>query len=498
MLKKLLALFLACVMALSLVACGGNDDATKPIDSNKETVATNPSEGDVVVDPTVNTDEPDVTQPSEPENSSTWTVKEMSFPPLDRLIVEKKPIIEGVNVAIAKTPLEIDLDSVKDQVAQLDFVKEYYTDFAYSTNEYVDGEFYNDAGYQFSYWGFDEYGANLKTNEYSKFYLQNDLSFGGERDSSEYSNYKALYLHIHDVPVGQLSQDDIYEVAKLVFGEYAEYLVYAKDSDGVNTSNKNVQEGNMSEWIELDDDTIYAATREIEENYEGLLDYSFRIYVYQNPYKDWNLDCYGKDVTPIYDSFTYKFEDLLSEDFGNRDIFTYSTFGDKYFSEMKSETDYTVTSIDHCSVKKAISADGTMYYEILFNVYGWVDGMKASELSYGYEYIEKDGEIAYIDGSIKGDLYNYQNLVDVTNKDAACKAMMKDIRGAISKLMPDLDLTGVEYDTAESEFPRDYGKSYSIDTVFMGRPITVRLNTNMSGNNSWSNGDFSMYFTYQP
>lgn len=49
---------------------------------------------------------------------------------------------------------------------------------------------------------------------------------------NHYTTPYVIEFNIHGIPQDQFSQDMIYDMAKMIYGNYADYLIYAKDKDG--------------------------------------------------------------------------------------------------------------------------------------------------------------------------------------------------------------------------------------------------------------------------
>jgi hypothetical protein len=500
--KKILALLLAIAMICSFVACSNSKGTDEPT-SNSD--ATTQSPTDVEGDNT--TDGADATTPNDNDPSDTdkrWIQKGIALPHFDPLVITEKKLTDTVKVKIAKTPFDIDINDVAKKIGKLEYVKNNYTPLIKhdgqaqtSTLDFASNQ------YLVSYSTGTHYEAEMISNAQPVLPSEcNDLVISAGYLSAFYENTSYINLKFTGIEtLDNQTQNSIYEIAKLVFEDYAEFLVYGKDVDGLNSKGGSIGAYNMVDFVRMDDATIYEGTvyglsRTISYHDHSKYIIEFEVYVDNNPYADPLIDDYGKDSQPLYNHVPLKLTDILPDAFGGRDIVENRNMGDKYFKSLRSSTPYIFTDAGSTSTNIYYGNDGSKEYSILFSLDGRYEGVKINDFSYDVRYIEKpDDSISFIDIHFSGETNNLSNIMDVSqsNKEAACKAIHDDIKAAISCVAPNIDLSDIAYNTEENDKTRNYRARYEIPTEFMGQQMVAEITIKIEGyGEQWECGEYQV------
>lgn len=498
-LKKLLIVLLTFTIVFSLVACSNNisSNVSLPTEqTNLDTSNTTNTHENV----SVNKQETVTPTEIESETDEQWIVRDVAKPVMEDLIVEEKLLADMISFNIAKTPFDINLDEVIQSVKNLDYVKENYTDFAHSKSDVMFPKHFTDIGCYFGYSISESYGANFKNKENQKVWnYYQDLSIIVDSYTYEYSNPCEIRIIFNGIPeLTPQFQENVYMIAKEVFGESAEFLVYGKDQDGKKLNGHGLEDielSDCSDYVDFDKDAVYAFARQFDYYDDTGYTLTLSVYVYQNPYAEITKDYYAGNHEPLYNTLPHNLTTLLSSDFGETDIFNYNKMGDKYFKSMPNEYDYEFSNLRSLSVSSDYMFDGITQNEIFLKLWGNYEHGSANELTYSIKYVEQaDKSISYVDLSVTGETNSYKNIIDdrsQTNKGVVCEAIYEDIRNAISTIMPELDLTSVVYDTTENEYPRNYSSRYKIDTEFLGCPAVATISICIyPENNLWKYGTY--------
>ena len=339
--KKLLSILLALTMLLSLAACGKTTD-TPNTEPNKEQVET----------PT------DIETPSDEENTELskeieWEVR--ADVTLDIPVFE----LETVNYngstdtfELVKDPYGLSMDSAREFFAgNYDIVENSWNEYISISEDEIDSDWIY--GHDFNV---TEYLAFVSKEGKPSVVVQTDIDTTMSMAATEFK------LTFYDIETNLESQKEIFEITKGLLGEsWATYLTYAKDSDG-----RDIYDGELEGKFEIKDlvnigDYALSCYRYIDEN-------SVTFWVQMNREGFNYCTIYSGDYVSKYDeTYKYKLQNIfpaISVDYLNHDN-AYSEFfalhnADKLPNSMmeKVSIDYTEYD-DHNSYY--IDMDSVMY-----------------------------------------------------------------------------------------------------------------------------------------
>lgn len=389
------------------------------------------------------------------EQYEYWGMKEMEKPSIPGLIWEEKKVVENTNVNIAKTAFDINVDKVYENLKENQYIKENYGDLVRSAQEKGKGEYYEDAKYQIAYEFDDVISAKIKDKKASSLKLSNDFTITYRQDTANYSNYNYIQLMIFGLEWNETIQDDLLSVVKPIFGDYAEYLIYAKDSDGKEYNGKTLngyREVGMSELIDNGDSSYYIS-REIDRTI-GDGDFSIRLQigVAENTKENVFFYHYGLDNESMYSKMKYTYEDLLPTTFGSKNPLEFKTFANNYYSSAFSN--YINTSLDYWDFEIYENENNEMQYYMELSTKGNMSGLSkvlSPKLKYEISISEKDNKITDMEIYIEGaSLYN-----DSENKENNYLLQIKTIKSLVSNIIPDVNISDIVYQTNVEKYKKD-------------------------------------------
>ena len=439
--KRMIAILLVLVMTLGLAACGA-----QPKESDKEPATINSGSSETTT-PGTEDATGQATQPARQEELlytkyvDFWGMKIVEMPQIPELTWEEKPF-GATTVNIATTPFTFDTDQIYAGLKENEYVRSLYGEFVASYSESNEGEYYTDIGEQLAYGKSVTFKADLKNAEYYSLKTVNDFSAYFYRSTADYANYHSASLTFTFENKDQIDQAQIYEVAKLVFGEqYAEALVYGLDSREKPNLEKvgYVTRATLEEQIQSGD-CVYYLEREVDEHRHEIV-VKFKLGVEYNPNANVFVTCYGQDDTSMYPQMKYTVADVMSEGVGGTDPLTFHDFADAYFREFYPTYSYTIPEIMDFSVYE--SESGKVGYRYWLSMKGGcTDISKVISPKLNMElYIEEENDrISVMDFVVENEVTFFAGSEKKTGQD-----YLNTVLAMMNTLYPQLDLSGLQY-----------------------------------------------------
>ena len=382
--KKVFCLILAVLLLVSLLACGKEDTTTNPTCSEEETT------------PSVTVKED--SKPNEPSAPAVdmeyadgfewWGQKSVKLPKMQEMTWETVAITGEVNRIVATTPFNVNAEDVWLKLQNNSFLNESYNPATYSYAE--DTRFYEEG--------------------YPYFYVKETIDAGAKGGSGsmnvtfttnceDYSNISGISMYFWN-PDGfsnvENIQENVYGVVNDVYGDYADILVYGKDSDNKRYDGGSWYAQSFSEVVEFGE-YAYCFERHIDNIGKKI---EFNVWVWNRT--NFNLgNMYGIPKDSVYSQFPVGYNDFIPEDFGSTNPFEGRTFGSKWLSQCK---DYEYSNVSSISSSITKHYSGAVEYKsgVSFNYVSGGEGVLGS--SYSFYVKEEAGSLtdAKIGLSIEG------------------------------------------------------------------------------------------------
>ena len=309
--KKILCLVLCAIIVFSLVACGTSNSNTP--NTNNESIGSDNNNDDNTTNQEENISVPKYNL-TYGEKFPVWGVTdEVEKPSMPELTWDEKEV-DGVVQHKTNSPIEFDMNKLAEQLKQNSVAREMFKNiYAYSSENHlgVDSSSY---GY---YTTFKEYNSVVGENSDNK----TTLSFLAVREPDRQNGWYTIEVRLSNLPCDDVTQDDIYNMVKIVFGDCTEFLVYGKDTD--NSSDRNgdtadkykLTEGNMVDYIGTEDSS-YCLRRELTVgSYQNTFSLFLGLRVYNNKNAD-TYDYFFDDRSNVYVENAYTPNAVLAESFG--------------------------------------------------------------------------------------------------------------------------------------------------------------------------------------
>jgi hypothetical protein len=303
--KRILSLFLVCIIALSLAACA-NTEPTEPHQTpttqnqNTEQPTTDSAPID---DPTT-----DTTQPSDSEaDQFVWNTKTMDPPSIAQL--------DSVNATLKTTDNQILTSTLVNPSIQCDFSDDFKTqikaspllkDYVFATTIEESGapvSYSNIDGLKYTYKYEETFSAKSEEDTDNIFTQFNDFSVTKQWETQSATNFNQLTMSItlHGDMINSNAQTEILNLLKIVFGkEIGEYLCYSEAKD---------KYGELCVVTQKDCNIVFRRTVDWQEDIERC-DVHFSVYTINF---GTTYDVISCDYTPVAD-FT-NLNNLLGDDF---------------------------------------------------------------------------------------------------------------------------------------------------------------------------------------
>lgn len=292
--------------------------------------------------------------------------------------------VSGNTLYKTTTPLNLDVESALTKLKNNSYLKEYYEDFRISKSEIHTGINKTGNNYYVRY-GFYNYILAKKKgqtatsfNVYTHYYPE------------LYNNPSIISLKMENVDAATFDQKEFYEVAKIIFGEYADYLVLGKDSDGLTPKGGSLtNEISMIDIVEAGDGAYkFVRTINYNEDY-NTLSISMFVEVNKNP-KLLKEDCFS-DKSDLYKANAYTPSNVFSKSFGSTNPLDSTNFGVSYFKSVLPE--FKKSYIDYWTVSTSTHEDGTVDYSFSIATRNIGDYVNKGTINYSIHVSEKDGVI---------------------------------------------------------------------------------------------------------
>ena len=412
--KKILTMLLAIITVASLVACSTDDDSNIKFPSN------------------------DIVDVDSLQQFDFWELK-------DNVKVETvKPLKWELQtygedeVYVTTTMLSFDRDAVLEKVKNNAYFRDMFDDI-----------------YPFEH----EIHYTIKNPDNGEDYYRNYLyrAIGGEKTASGESlyitsstmmNYYAtpngVELIIQGIKDDNFNQDAIYEIAKDVFGNYAEYIVYGKDKDGCNDDGDVLKNGTMLVQVFGDDSTTYRFYREVWHD-NGMIDVHLSIEVQLNEKEDIFSHLF-EDEAVLYEQGDYTFDKVMVDEYSDFTPLNSQKFGSDMFEELLPS--YKKFKTEEWSYTNAVHEDGTRehYSDVkcfVMNSEGLVVGSYGNTINVR----EKDGEVSLMDFS--ADIRTYHEI------DTYAQEYSETCAGLFEKIFKNLEIGEVTYDAERKETEKE-------------------------------------------
>ena len=241
--KKFITLLLAVTMLLSLAACNtSNDDPNTPTTPSNSTSDTTP-DATTPSQPSGDNPSDNPTIPSNPSGSETpdagyvWETKDVTLPTINTIEIAQYPVVEGwdTQAKLVKSPWQLDdydIEAVKTAFTNSSL----FQDYIFGTELYEKGTMtnYEDVGYRTSYTWEKSVVASAPNNYHKTHVYATDIVIKYTGKSQTIQGYESVSveINIEDRELTKEFQDEMYELLKVVYGEYAETMCYAPQVDG--------------------------------------------------------------------------------------------------------------------------------------------------------------------------------------------------------------------------------------------------------------------------
>lgn len=280
---------------------------------------------------------------------------------------------------------------------------------------------------------------------FKKFYITQrfkalDKSIGDElsgieftvgRDVSSSSAPNKISLTIDGAPTTE-KQKLAYDVLVSVIGEeQAKYLVY-DDADDWDVKKKKY----IKEIYSENQKVCHTFTRTLKDDQ---IEFELEISLSTKQ----NFEYYSGDYTSIYESVPVKFEDVLSEKAGNRDIYSTDFFLDDYMKAIDPE--HTRTAVNEIRILKSAKADGTIKINLFCDVTPTFN-MEIISITNGNE-----TKIQGIKISGNSEVLNHYESDDEATANASYTQLLDAMRNAVSLLVDGVDCTNLKYDASNEK-----------------------------------------------
>lgn len=237
--KKIICLILVLVTMVGVTACNSN---------NGTETATNPTEATSPIT-------------GEPIYINGWKVYEkVASPKVDEVKWENKQYGDDT-MKVGTTPFSFNGEQVLTACKQNEAIRAMFDDLYYYQYDYHLAD-NNPNGNNDIYFTINRHDKIEGRNTQNDAKMLIDVS----RYTHQFTTPNSLMLFFENVEKTATLQEDIYEVAKMVFGPCAEYLVYAKDTyekDLYDTESENG--AHMSDIVEVGNSEYYL-TRNVYRN----------------------------------------------------------------------------------------------------------------------------------------------------------------------------------------------------------------------------------------
>lgn len=400
--KKILCLILALTLACSLVACGNpGDDSTQPTESNP-----------------IETTTPVTPAPSQ------LVFMDYGKPGLGPFVYRHE-ILNGYDRMITDTCFTFDVIDMYAALQNTSFFNESGRNLTMTIGE--EAKFYhlNLPMYIFGNTISGEIGGTEENPDFTinlsslhqtaYFYTPNVISLTITYNPEADDYLSKIQTYPHEV------------LSSLVDILFANYVVYGKDSDGLNYNcdeDDPILPNDLSEKVE-NDNGAYIFCRTFGDGYV-----TYEIFFEEERALSDTI-LVGRPVeTTAYDELPYDINDMVTAGFGDTDVHHIDTFGNNVFTGVNSE--YTAPLIDSLRYYKTYGNTGVEYFI----------GLTAACMEEEHTYFDYIGTYTISEDKIvESDLYGYFAITG--NEDGKRIDEEKRLISVISNLLPEATITRV-------------------------------------------------------
>lgn len=428
-----------------LIGCGNTETKTQDTTDSTSTetnisVEKNDEENNASLDTTVK------------DSLAYWEEKEIERPkvlPLTQRETLKYPEQETSSmIPLYKNPYDWNYEDMIEKVKNDEFCK---NTFVFATEEYesLDLENYETIGTK----AYGKYEKILKgdfknqADDNPQYYYDFKLTLASR--TNLYDNFSSFRIQFDGIENSKEYQKQITPVlTELVGEEFANYLIYAKDNDGIKYTydghERDIEIGQLYENIVTDLGT-YTFQRYVTEDTLSMsiiIDDS-SIYTYKNDGYFFN------EYTSIYNDFDYKISSL----FTNTSLgkvegeSSYDLFAD-YFKSLDNSYRYTLPK--EASFYRTVADNGTISEKAHIEFTGSFEENNGMTFELDYTILAKDGSIIDSEIEMLGDT-GYYNASQETeaDKSAAYSHLFTIMKERLNVLFPGIDVSTMEKDVIE-------------------------------------------------
>ncbi|MCH5342665.1 MAG: hypothetical protein J1E64_01410 [Acetatifactor sp.] len=458
--KKTTCLIVTGMLCGMLAACGNKDDAGAG--STTAAVQNNGSPTSVVAESN-----------SAESEGFQWELRTLEQPKMQELELQERTTGDGSAYEVAVTPFAYDIQQIKEILSGNSFITDRYilalertergettTRLTFREGDLVRGSYQEKAG---------------KNKYFQDFYL------GFWQDRMDFGNYDTIEFYFDDLEKTDTLQENIAQVIRETLGEeYAEYLVYAKDSDGLGESDTSIDETSLYELVEKDT-VVYYLSRTVLEDKDNVTLY-FRIGVEENLVTNSGSNSYGNDMIRLADELKYKPEDVTSGVFAAADLIDLDTYPNKYMDLVLFDTERTV--LDLSQINTLASDNGIIgnKFELQFLSSNKDLSLLASpEHKISYRIYEDQDGIFFIEleaEGMSGRIDTYKN-----DADECYTKLVENAKQQALMVLPDLSLEDISYAAMQAANEESLEKEieYPLFGVTMKGKITFEVGVNSAG-----------------
>ena len=443
------------VLAAVMAGCGNSDPVkTETSESTTAAVSSEISVSESSVEESVESSESEESTESIEESSDeevseestskiNWTfrsVKEPSFKDSEYKKVKPYSEVPEMEIVTATPSYTIDMDAAGKKIKENDQLSADLT-FGKTKKDTRSCEEFNNVGIQTKYnyeeilIGFPKDAEEIPTDS-----SESDISVSLE-SILHTGGYNAPDLYELKLNNTTLSQDQIYDVVKDVFGEeLAEYLVYSDFSKDESSDGGSTARDYCSKQITTPNgNTSYTLYRSLEDkSYNEGLDVSFQISISDSTITaDSNnrnrYEYYANGYVPIEPSL--KLSDMLECDLGGTDLKKMDNlfskaldFGGSY--DKYQSTDFVGTDDTGISISETKYDDGSVYYD--YDIQGNRRSSGGSVLEFGGYIDIQFKALQSPDGKLDIKEFSF-SVPNVETRDSDKNTMEKDMKAIMEQ-----------------------------------------------------------------
>lgn len=364
-----------------------------------------------------------------------WTLRPLEKPQMQELELKEKTAEDGSTYEVAVTPFVYDIVQIKEALSGNSFITDRFT-LALKRTERGEREPW------IAFRSGDLVSGVKQERAAQNIYFQ-DFYLRLSQDRIEFDNYNTIELHFDDLEKTDTLQEDLVQVISETLGEeYAEYLVYAQDSDGLGEADTSINETSLYELVEKDT-AVYYLSRTVLEDKDTVTLY-FRIGVEDNLATGYNSNAYGNQTIQLADELKYKPEDVTSEVFASAGLANFDVYAGEFMDLVLFDTDMTMLYLSQITALEADNGITGSEFELQFISSNNDLSYKASpEHKIDYRIWEDEAGIFFIELEAESELGRieaYQN-----DEDECLTTLVENAKLQAMMILPELSLEDISY-----------------------------------------------------